>query len=85
MDAAEELVHKHKDTPRRDLPALENARQAIELEEQHRQEQRMTPDEIAFLKALRLAPSLEIMEALLRGERVARSGLDPFWVEAYGL
>lgn len=35
--------------------------------------------------ALRLSPSLEVFEALLRGEKVPRSRLDPTWAKAYGL
>lgn len=38
----------------------------------------------ALLKAIRLAPTLEICEALLRGEKVPRSKLDPVWLKAYG-
>lgn len=36
-------------------------------------------------KALRLAPSLEMCEALLRGEKVPVSKLDPRWARAYGI
>lgn len=36
-------------------------------------------------KALRLAPTLEVCEALLRGESVPKSRLDPEWSKAYGL
>lgn len=32
-----------------------------------------------------LAPRIEICEALLRGETVPLSDLDPVWVERYGL
>ena len=38
-----------------------------------------------ILKAVRLSPSLEICEALLRGEKVPLSRLDPKWAKAYGL
>lgn len=37
-----------------------------------------------MLKCLRLSPDLETCEALMRGERVPRSRLDPEWVKAYG-
>ena len=37
------------------------------------------------LKCVRLAPDLETCEALMRGERVPRSRLDPRWAKAYGL
>jgi hypothetical protein len=39
----------------------------------------------ALAKAVRLAPSLEVCGALLRGERVPVSRLDPDWAKAYGL
>lgn len=39
-----------------------------------------------FIKALRLAgPSLEVMEALCRGEKVHRSRLEQGWAKRYGL
>jgi hypothetical protein len=37
------------------------------------------------LKCVRLAPDLETCEALMRGEKVPRSKLDPGWAKAYGL
>lgn len=41
--------------------------------------------ETAFIfKCLRLAPDLETMEALMRGEQVPKSRLDPKWAKAYG-
>jgi hypothetical protein len=40
---------------------------------------------LQLLKAVRLAPRLEICEALLRGERVPRNTLDPNWRRAYGI
>lgn len=36
-------------------------------------------------KAVRLAPSLEVCEALLLGEQVPVSRLDREWAKAYGL
>jgi hypothetical protein len=42
-------------------------------------------ESLELLKAVRLAPSLEICEALLRSEKVPRSALDFFWVRAYAL
>lgn len=42
-------------------------------------------ESLALLKAVRLAPALEVCEALLRDERVPRSRLDALWVKAYGL
>jgi hypothetical protein len=41
-------------------------------------------ESLALLKAIRLAPSLEVCEALLQGEKVHSSRLDPHWVKAYG-
>lgn len=38
-----------------------------------------------LIRAVRLAPDLETCEAILRGERVPRSRLDPKWAKAYGL
>lgn len=38
-----------------------------------------------ILKAVRLAPSLEVCEALLRGEKVPISRFDPQWARKYGL
>jgi hypothetical protein len=40
---------------------------------------------LEILRAIRLAPRIEIGEAILRGERVPRSMLDPKWLEAYAL
>jgi hypothetical protein len=40
---------------------------------------------LELLRAIRLAPRLEICEAILRGERVPRSMLASDWLEAYGL
>jgi hypothetical protein len=42
-------------------------------------------EELVLLKAVRLAPTLEICEALLRGEHVPTSKLDPDWVKHYNL
>jgi hypothetical protein len=39
----------------------------------------------AILRALRLAPTIELGEAILRGEKVPTSALDPEWAKAYGL
>lgn len=37
------------------------------------------------IKAMRLAPTLGVYDALLRGERVPVSALEPKWVARYGL
>jgi hypothetical protein len=42
-------------------------------------------DHLHAIKCIRLAPDLETFEALLRGEKVPRSRLDPHWAKAYGL
>jgi hypothetical protein len=42
-------------------------------------------ESLFILKCLRLAKDFEAMEALMRGEKVPRSRLDPYWVEAYGM
>jgi hypothetical protein len=68
------------------LEALENARLAVEhdpvclwLESHERHES------LVFLRALRLATDLETCEAILRGELVPASRIDPEWRRAYGL
>lgn len=35
------------------------------------------------LKAMQLATSLAVCRALLKGQRVPRSKLDPYWLERY--
>lgn len=71
-------------------PALVNARLAVEQDpvrlEKERwlaSEERRQANEI--LKAIRLGSTLAVTEALLRGEKVPRSALDPKWLKAYGL
>jgi hypothetical protein len=45
-----------------------------------------SPDELRALgKALMLAPTLSVCEALLRGETVPLSRLDPVWVRRLGV
>lgn len=36
-------------------------------------------------RAIMLAPTIQVCEALLRGEPVPRSELDPLWAKRYGL
>lgn len=36
-------------------------------------------------KAIMLAPTIEVCEALLRRERVPTSMLDPLWLERFGM
>lgn len=40
---------------------------------------------LILMRAIRLAPTLEVCEALLRGERAPISRLDPEWTRRYGL
>lgn len=42
-------------------------------------------ESLELLKAIRLGWSLEVCEALLGGEKVPPSRLDPEWAKAYGL
>ena len=42
-------------------------------------------ESLHILRALRLAPDLATCEAILRGDRVPRSRLDPEWARAYGM
>lgn len=42
-------------------------------------------ESLHILKCVRLAPTLEVCEALMAGRRVARKRLDPYWVRSYGL
>jgi len=65
--------------------ARTNAAWAIELEDEAR---RLHEPEAAawraFWRALVLAPSVEILEALLRGEGVPLDRLDAEWVQRLG-
>jgi hypothetical protein len=63
----------------------ENARLAVEQDPKRLALESADRDALAqLLKAVRLAPTLEVCEALCRGERVPISRLDPEWVKAYG-
>ena len=42
-------------------------------------------ESLVLLKAVRLAPSIAVCEAILRGEDVPKSQLDPYWAKAYGI
>jgi hypothetical protein len=42
-------------------------------------------ESLFILKCVRLATSLEVCEALMRGEKVRRSSLDPDWAREYQL
>jgi len=43
------------------------------------------PDARRLWRAFMLAPSIEVCEALLRGESVPVSRLDPLWVRRFGI
>lgn len=58
----------------------ENAALVIRLEERAEDEYLAQ-----VFKAMMLAPSLEVCIALLRGEKVPKSRLDPLQARAYGL
>ncbi len=63
----------------------ENAALVIELEE--RQRLLTAPERHAWNRAWRavmLSPSIEVCEALLRGESVPVDRLDPVWVKRFG-
>ena len=66
------------------LSSLENARQAVEQEAAwYDSSERL--NSLKLLRAIRLAPTLDICEAILRREPVPRSALDPQWAKAYRL
>jgi hypothetical protein len=68
------------------VAALENARLAVEEDpERIRLESQEREESLEVIKAMRLAPTLQVFEALLRDEEVPISELDPEWVKAYGL
>ena len=56
---------------------------ALDIEKHRLTRERL--EGLHLLRALRLAPDLETCEAILRGERVPRSRLDPQGAKAYGL
>lgn len=65
-------------------PAITEAREVIALEQAARDAQEF--DELSRLwRAVMLSPSIEILEALLRGEHVPLNRLDQAWVKRYGL
>jgi hypothetical protein len=59
----------------------EAARLAVELERR----ELSWPDARRLWRAMMLSPSIEVCEALLRGESVPVSRLDPLWVQRFGL
>jgi hypothetical protein len=67
-----------------DAAAVSDTPRLLALAQRHRNTQERM-HALQILKAIRLAPRLEICEALLRGERVPRGMLDPAWRKAYGI
>jgi hypothetical protein len=60
---------------------LDAARLAVELECR----ELAWPDAAKLWRAFMLAPSIEVCEALLRGESVPLDRLDPVWVRRFGM
>jgi hypothetical protein len=72
-------------------PSVSNAREAIDLEDEARDdERRWHESEVGrayarVWRAMMLAPTIEICEALLRDEKVPIDRLRPEWVRRFGL
>jgi hypothetical protein len=65
--------------------ALEDARLAVELDEQtRRQNVAEREDANRVWRAMMLAPTLEVCEALLAGESVPLERLDAEWTKRFG-
>lgn len=65
-------------------PAITEAQEVLALEQAIRDAEEH--DELSRLwRAIMLSPSIDILEALLRGEHVPLNRLDPAWVRRYGL
>ena len=60
---------------------LDAARLAVELERR----ELAWPDAAKLWRAFMLSPTLEVCEALLRGEDVPLDRLDPSWVQRFGV
>ena len=58
--------------------------EALEPELAKYRDSRERRESLALLKVVRLAPTLEVAEALLRGEAVPARKLDRHWRLAYG-
>jgi hypothetical protein len=65
-------------------PAILDARELLRQEDNHWHTRR-DPHWRRISKAVDLAPTLTICEALLRGEHVPVDQLDPQWVTRYGI
>lgn len=86
LDLAEPAVQRLKHLPRTHHEMLENARHAVEYDPVlARLRFRGDDDAQELMKAIRLANTLPVARALLRGETVPRSSVDPQWLKAYGL
>lgn len=86
LDMAEQNVQRLKYMPRTHHDMLENARLAVEYDPVlARLRFRGDEDAQEIMKAIRLANTLPVARALLRGETVPRSSVDPQWLKAYGL
>lgn len=60
----------------------------LRVMEPERAHYRSTPEReesLLLLKAIRLSPTLDMCERILRGEPVPKSKLDPEWAKAYGI
>lgn len=66
-------------------PAVAEARAIIREEEQQRARYISDDGLRQLARAVMLAPTLDVCEALLRGEIVPESRLDPAWVRRYGI
>lgn len=66
-------------------PAVIEAREVIRLEQQQRGIYLLDEDIRKLARAVMLSPTLDVCEALLRGEHVPTSRLDPAWVRRYGM
>ena len=78
------LRQKAKQNPYRHPPNKRTWQDWAEIHNAVHDSDRNADEGRMWLKALRLAPSLDVFEALLRGESVPRSRLDPDWAKAYG-
>lgn len=66
------------------MSPAENAEHVIAIEEHERRRRAQTAESWLY-RAVTLAPTIDVCEALLRGEKVPVSRLDPAWARRYGL
>jgi hypothetical protein len=75
-----------RDNPYRHPPNKRTWQDWDEIARQTAPEPPLSQDEeLLFMKCIRLAPDLATCEALMRGENVPKSRLDPQWAKAYGI